>query len=178
MNKPERNHLAVGGTGAVKMAHGAVVIALALICSLSTTAFAQKKIERGQTVFERPRPDYDPLGIKVGAFLLHPTLDVRETYTDNLFATNNNKDDDFYTTIRLGGTLQSDWSRHQITLGAYGAIDRYFDTTSEDSEEWGLSMITRADLSSRDTFFLCHRVWDAPTLQHRHKRTRKYTVII
>jgi len=151
MNKPVENHRTVGGIRAVKMAPGVFVIALALICSTATTAFAQYQIERGQTVFQRPRPDFDPLGIKVGGFTFHPSLDVVQTYNDNVFASNNNKEDDFFTTARLGGTLESDWSRHQLNVAAYGSIDRYWDTTSEDSEEWGVSLGTRADLSSRDT---------------------------
>jgi len=151
MNKLEEHRKTVGSIRRVRITPGVFLVALAMICSISTTAVAQQRIERGQTVFQRPRPDYDPIGVKVGGFTLHPFVEISETYNDNVFATNNDESDDFYTTVRVGGSLDSNWSRHSLGVAAYGSIDRYWDLTSEDSEEWGVSMTSRADLSNSDT---------------------------
>ncbi|MCI0430482.1 MAG: outer membrane beta-barrel protein, partial [Rhodospirillales bacterium] len=46
----------------------------------------QPEPERAQSVFERPRPDYDPLGIRAGGFLIYPQVELGEAYNDNIFA--------------------------------------------------------------------------------------------
>ena len=45
---------------------------------------------------------YDPLGIRAGGFLIYPSLSVSEVYDDNVFATDNNTDDDLITPDRAG----------------------------------------------------------------------------
>ena len=39
------------------------------------------------TVQDRPRPDYDPLGIRAGSFLIFPALTLSGLYDSNVFAT-------------------------------------------------------------------------------------------
>src|SRR3546814_5390850 len=36
--------------------------------------------DRGQTVLERPRPDFDPKGLPVGGFRIFPQVTVQESY--------------------------------------------------------------------------------------------------
>ena len=42
---------------------------------------------------------YEPLGIRAGSFLIYPTLSVSEAYDDNVFATDNDTEDDWITLI-------------------------------------------------------------------------------
>ena len=42
---------------------------------------------------------YEPLGIRAGSFLIFPSLNVSEIYDDNVFASDNNTDDDLITVI-------------------------------------------------------------------------------
>src|SRR6202044_420768 len=41
---------------------------------------------RGQSVLNRPRPDFDPVPISIGSFQLFPTLNVGTYYDNNIFA--------------------------------------------------------------------------------------------
>ncbi len=59
------------------------IFPLLMLLMLSGTAQAQ----RGVPVHEILRPDYDPLGIRVGAFLIRHELTLGLEYNDNIFAT-------------------------------------------------------------------------------------------
>src|SRR5262245_66377031 len=51
-----------------------------------------------QSVFQRPRPDYDPLGLRFGSWLFYPEMTVAAAYDDNIFATESDRTDDFIFT--------------------------------------------------------------------------------
>lgn len=97
-------------------------------------------VNRNQTVFERSRPKYDAKGVEIGGggLSLMPSLDVSEKYDNNVYATTNNKRDDFETIIEPTLTLKSNWSRHSVGLTAYGRFNRYADLTSENNKEYGV----------------------------------------
>ena len=93
----------------------------------------------GVTVASRARPDLDPLGTRVGGFLLHPQLVEGLGYDNNVFG----------GTARLGswilGThpsllVNSDWSRDR--LGGYLGVDdlRYLDQPQQSRTDWTASV--------------------------------------
>ena len=73
---------------------------------------------RGVPVYERPRPDYDALGIRSGAFLVKPELKVGQEYNDNIYATKDNKTSDYITILAPKVDVRSQWSRHAFGLNA------------------------------------------------------------
>lgn len=77
------------------------------------------------TVRERERPEYEPLGIRAGAFLIHPRLTVGGEYDSNVFASDNNEKDDFGLVVSPRVNVNSQWSRHALNLTA-GASAAYF----------------------------------------------------
>jgi hypothetical protein len=44
----------------------------------------------GQSVRTRPRPELDPLGIRVGSFRFYPSLEIGGRYEDNVFRSPSN----------------------------------------------------------------------------------------
>ncbi|HEX6958804.1 MAG TPA: outer membrane beta-barrel protein [Ferrovibrio sp.] len=105
-----------------------------------------EEVPRGQTVMERPRPDYDPIGIRLGGFMLLPGLTVGESYNSNIFATENNTQDDFITTIQPSANLRSNWNNHALNFHADSSIERYADHSSEDIEDYTLTTDGRLDV--------------------------------
>ena len=105
-----------------------------------------EEVPRGATVAERPRPDYDPLGIRLGGFLLYPDLAVQEAYNTNIYATENNRQGDFITTITPSLDLRSDWNNHALRLHADTRLARYADQNSEDYTDYTLSTDGRVDV--------------------------------
>ncbi len=110
-------------------------------------------VPRLPSVFQRPRPDYDPLGIRLGTFVLNPELTVTGSYDDNVFAEEDNTNDDFLFTATPAFRLQSDWNVHM--LGFEGAVTgtKYVDETDEDNVEARGTAYGRLDITQDDQLY-------------------------
>jgi hypothetical protein len=86
---------------------------------------------QGESVLTRPG-DYAPLGIRAGSFIIHPSLGVSGTYDSNIFATPTRDIGDFYVTEAPAVTVDSDWSRHSVSLTAAGQFKQYISHSTED----------------------------------------------
>jgi hypothetical protein len=113
----------------------------------------------GLPVADRPRPDFDPIGLPVGGFTLLPRLSVTGAYDDNIFASTR-KTGDFYSVVAPAFDLNSHWSQHAVGVSALGAISRYAEQSREDYEAARLSGYGRLDID-RDA---------AVTLTARYRR--------
>lgn len=98
------------------------------------------------TIMARSRPDYDRLGVRAGGFLLYPSIGLSETYDSNIFATQSNTADDFYTTLAPSLSVLSDWSRHAVALNASGQFKWYAKHSSEDVNNANLNAQGRLDI--------------------------------
>lgn len=70
------------------------------------------------SVLQRPRPEYDPLGKRLGGFDLNAALALQVASTDNVFAEEVNSDDDVIASLAPSLSLASHWSRHSLSAGA------------------------------------------------------------
>lgn len=128
--------------------------ALAGLSGLSASASAQTatrelppdEVPRGATVAERPRPDYDPAGVRLGGFLLLPDLTVTESFNSNIYATQNNPASDFITAVAPKLDLRSDWGSHALNLHADSTIVRYATHDSENYNDYTLAADGRVDV--------------------------------
>lgn len=102
---------------------------------------------RGETVLTRPRPEVDPLGVRVGSFLLFPRLGVTGEYNDNIFATDDNETDDFITIIEPRLSLESDWSRHALNLRAGVEAGLHADNQSQNYVDGDVALDGRLDIT-------------------------------
>jgi len=89
-----------------------ILLPLLFLFVFSSMAYAQ----RGVPIHEKPRPDYDPLGIRAGAFTVKPELTLGLEYNDNIYATRRNTESDWITTIAPELDVRSDWTRHALGL--------------------------------------------------------------
>lgn len=90
---------------------------------LDRNTAARSTAERATPVEGLGRPPeqnpFDPPGIRVGSFLLRPTLDQGIEWTSNVTNTAGGSSDFVSgTTVRIDAV--SDWARHSASLGAYG----------------------------------------------------------
>jgi hypothetical protein len=88
-------------------------------------------LERGARVTDRPRPELDPLGIRAGAFFIYPRLEVDQLYNDNIFATKENKVDDFITVISPTAEVKSNWSTHALNFAGGLSSGFYWDNSRQ-----------------------------------------------
>lgn len=140
--------LAVPGESALRARKILSMVAASLIALGPVHALAQEPGER-VSVRDRPRPEYDPLGVRVGAFMLHGTLDLSASRTDNVFAEPTGARDDTIFTAGLHGRLESDWLRHALAFEAGATSVMFDDFSSEDHDTSYVGVRGRLDVGSR-----------------------------
>jgi len=71
---------------------------------------------------EQPREPGDPTGIRVGSFLLRPS--ISQGIDTEITRSNGAKTRRDYLSTGIRGTLTSDWSRHSLTVTGEGTFER------------------------------------------------------
>ncbi len=148
---------------------GALLMALAPFPAFAQTqAQTQAQSQNPQTVTQpdqpvavrdRPHPEYDPLGMRFGAFKLNGSLDLDVASTDNLFAASSSTavDDIIYAeapTVRLS----SDWSRNALVIDAGGLFTQHRDFSSEDASTGYLRGAGRLDVGTSTSISASARI--------------------
>src|SRR3546814_14316191 len=100
-------------------------------------ALQAQEIEPDVSVLGRPRPEVDPLNIRVGSLIIAPRIDFRATYNDNVFATESDEESDFITTIAPSVTVSSDWTRHGLSFSAQATDLPHAENESENRTSYG-----------------------------------------
>ena len=97
-------------------------------------------------VRERPRPEYQALGVHVGAFTVFPQVVITPEYDDNIYASQDNPTGDFVTAIAPSVRIQSNWSRHE--LDAYGRVvtNIFANNSSEGTTNYSVGGHGRLDI--------------------------------
>lgn len=122
--------------------------AASLIALAPFQAYAQVG-EESVSVRDRPRPEFDPLGTRVGAFELDARLDLGVTSTDNLFAEPSGfEDDDIIYSVSPWARLASGWSRHYLSVEGGARFTSHEDFSSEDAETYFVRSVGRLDVGS------------------------------
>lgn len=122
------------------------VLLTALTALLVASPLGAQEDLRNVRVADRENPEFDPLGIRARSFLIYPELTVAGAYDDNVFATDNNTQDDFILEVRPSITAQSQWSRHALQAQVRGAVGRYQDENDNDYEDFGAGIAGRLDV--------------------------------
>ena len=104
-------------------------------------------LERGESVLDRPRPEYDPLGIRLGSFFLYPKLELDELYNDNIFATQSSAKSDFITVASPTLDLRSNWATNMLNLSAGASVGTYASQSSENYGDYFVAANGRYDIS-------------------------------
>lgn len=133
------------------------------LAQVSATSFAQEPVfaqepTRNQTVFERPRPEFDAIGLTADGFGVFPQLLISESYDDNIRAQADDPEDDLITEVTAGVAFDSDWNNHALGGLIYGRLNRFAQNSEEDTDEGGVEAYGRLDITSNNnlsglTFF-------------------------
>ncbi len=140
-------HRANDEDGGVRFNRVCSFIASSLLLVAPQIAYAQDV--RNVAVAERPRPEYDPLGLRFGGFNFNAALEVDAEYTDNLFAETSGREDYLFV-ARPEAQLTSNWSRHAVYANVAGAFRSYDEFTSENANSGSVAAGGRLDIG-RDT---------------------------
>jgi hypothetical protein len=107
-----------------------------------------RDVQRGMTVNTRPRPDYDPLGVRLGGFRLDSLVEIAPGFDSNLFGRKNNVESDGFVDQNVALNLRSDWTTHAVGAEATMNARQYFSTSQLDYQDWGVGGFGRYDFSA------------------------------
>jgi hypothetical protein len=127
-----------------------LALALGLAGAVSADALAQfspEDTERGVTVRNRPRPEYDPIGLRVGSFVVRPSLRLDTVFDDNVLASGRRQVSDVIIRTTPQVDVRSDWGRHGVTALAVVDDRRYLDNPDESYLNWRVTGGGRYDIS-------------------------------
>ena len=110
-----------------------------------------RRLGRNVAVFERPHPEYDAIGIPVGAFLVFPRVDIGPGYDSNVLGVETNKPGDAYAGFSPNVFVTSNWSRHQISASVGADLREYASQTSENEEAWHVQVDGKLNVVDDDT---------------------------
>lgn len=102
----------------------------------SSIALSQDLVpEKAIGVRERPRPEYEAAGMRVGALALYPTFAVAEAHDDNIFATQTAEVDDFTTAVEGGFSVRAEGRTPWAAFGELSSVS-YSDHPQQDYSDW------------------------------------------
>ncbi len=123
-----------------------VLAAAAIFAGSAIAADETKQQLRVQMPLVTPPPEPErPLGVRkepgplrLGPVELHPYLTVKETYSDNVFFTSDDKKSDFITSLTPGIVLQVPFRMHTLSFNANTTFTRYSKYSSENTTDYAL----------------------------------------
>jgi hypothetical protein len=97
------------------------------------------------SVLQRPRPEYSPVGARIGDFFLYPSAEADGYWDSNVYYAPHAKSD-FYTSLRPGAALESDWGTNQLDFLANAEVRRFATQVSENQTNYSLASNGRLDI--------------------------------
>lgn len=136
----------------MKLRLNALMVSTALVAVMAPGAFAQdgdNPFARGRytAVTERSQPEFDPVPVRAGVFEIDASLGASASYNDNIFAEQNNPDDDTILRLRPVVDARTTWSTHEVAMG--GTVDHreYVSNDSETSTDYNVYLNGRLDVT-------------------------------
>ena len=118
-----------------------------------STPFVKVEPGRNETVVNRRRPQYDPVGIRRGSFFIYPSFEVSGLYDSNIFATQADAKPDFIVVLSPEIAFRSNWRRHQLNFGARADVAHYKSFTKENYQDASGVINGRYDISGNTYVF-------------------------
>ncbi|MFN3867572.1 MAG: outer membrane beta-barrel protein [Hyphomicrobiaceae bacterium] len=91
---------------------------------------------------------FDPVGVRIGSFVLFPELETGASYYSNVLRSPNARSDTA-ADVRPSGRLVSDWKRHALELRGTAVLSFHNENDSEDDRAYALEARGRLDVTSR-----------------------------
>ena len=109
--------------------------------------------DRNVSVRARPKPEYDAAGIRMGGMWLYPELSVGAEFTDNVFATSTDTEEDTILHARPEVELRSRWTTHELVLGVAAPMRFYSEFDEANTTDVIVSADGRLDVYRDFNFF-------------------------
>jgi hypothetical protein len=128
---------------------------------------------------ERARTEFEPVGGRIGSFMLYPRVEAQIEYNDNILAAAEAARGDAIITAAPGFRLNSLWLRHKLLLDAQVSHHAYVKSRSENALEGSARLEGTIDLArdsalrlSAAAEFLAEERYSINNLNRSDDRTR------
>jgi hypothetical protein len=106
----------------------------------------------GQSVTQRPRPEFQPTGLHVGDFFWFPRAELDEAYNSNIFASPS-PTYDFTTTLQPGFDLLSSFPRNALNLHGSAALQFFADHPAQNTQDGVVTVDGRLDVTAASSLY-------------------------
>lgn len=121
---------------------------LAAAAVFASTAFAQVNQAASEwNVAERPRPAYDPAGLRSGGFMVYPSLELGVGNDDNIYRQPEGVRQDTKRSVRPRVFGVSQWRNHEVVLDAGLDASFFGDAEDENVTNWFAGAGGRLDVT-------------------------------
>ncbi len=103
---------------------------------------------RGQ-ITELDDNPYAPVGYRFGSFVLKPSITAETVYSSNVLQSHDHGQADGALVLRPGFALESQWSRHFVSLDVRGLTSSHARIKSEDDRQLNANLRGRLDITDR-----------------------------
>ena len=101
---------------------------------------------QAMTVAGRPRPELDPLGVRLGGFRLDAMAELRPGYDSNLLGQAGRAPESTYGGTAGAASLNSNWTQHAVGASAQVASQQYLRHRALDWHDWSAGTQGRYEL--------------------------------
>lgn len=102
--------------------------------------------DRNVSVMQRPRAEYDALGLRSGAFVWRPRADLGVEHNDNIFATATAEQSDTIWVLNPSLSVDTTWSTHAFSAFANVLHREYSDFSDEGTTDYSFGTSGRIDI--------------------------------
>ncbi|MDJ0387770.1 outer membrane beta-barrel protein [Roseomonas sp. E05] len=127
------------------MLPGAVLL-LPALAAAQTQTIGPEATERGVTVLTRPRPDYDPTGVRLGAFRIDGAVEAGMGFSDNIEPSRSEELSDGFFSEQLTAGIGSQWTRHAVGLSVTQDTRQYLQYSAQNWNDYGVGINGRYDV--------------------------------
>lgn len=140
----------------------AVLMATVPAVGVAQDLGANFKRDKNVSVRERPRPDYEAIGVKTGGFTLYPRVTAEAVNDDNIYAVATGEQSDTIWRVKPEVAARSNWSRNALGAFASASVNRYSNFDTENTEEYTLGVNGRLDVE-RGSYVSASAQWQKLT---------------
>ena len=144
--------LRLGSSGMNFLAGPVVRVTVGFAAAVAVPSAVQAQplgVDTPESLLLRPETE----GVRVNGVVVYPRIEFDIEHDTNIYNTDSFEVDDTVFVARPSVAVQPDLARHQIRLEADALLRRYFDTTSENSDQWAVGALGRLDFAARTSAY-------------------------
>jgi hypothetical protein len=113
----------------------------------------EQPVPLGQTVTSRPRPEFDPTGLRFGDFFWFPRAELDESYNSNIFATTTSPSADLISALAPSFDLLSNFPRNALNLHGSAVLPYYAEHPTQSTPTGTVSADGRLDVTAESSLY-------------------------